>query len=247
MTNCYLRPIWPTPNNILAFTTLRFDGFSQAPYASFNLADRVGDNITHVAANRKKLCQELELPQEPLWLRQTHSNKIVCADKVTPYTEADASYTTKKNIVCAVLTADCLPILLCDKQGSIVAAIHAGWKGLVHGIIENTIEALKIDNNNLLVWFGPAISVEAFEVGIEVYDNFSKYNPLMQKAFTKTKPDKWMADIYRIARQILITCGIMEANIYGGDYCTYCNEQYFFSYRRDGQQTGRMANLIYLT
>jgi polyphenol oxidase len=248
MNNHYIYPNWHTPSQVRAVTTLRTDGLSLKPYESFNLAHHVGDNPAHVLANRIKLRQELNLTSEPIWLKQTHSNKIICANNAVPYIEADASYATKSNVVCVVLTADCLPILLCDKNGTTIAAIHAGWKSLAASIIENTIANLKINPKNLLVWLGPAISSGAFIVGNEVYEKFIQHDPRAQKAFIscKSNSQKRHANIYILARQRLTNCGIISANIYGGEYCTYSDHR-FFSYRRDGEKTGRMASLIWMT
>lgn len=243
----YLKPNWNAPSSIRAITTLRINGHSLKPYDSFNLADHVGDNSTHVLANRQQLLQELKLINEPKWLRQIHSNKVVCADSSLSHTEADASYTDQKNTVCVVLTADCLPILICDDQGTKVAAIHAGWKGLSINIIENTINELKINPKNLLVWLCPAIGSKAFDVGLDVYEKFTPHDSHAKEAFQNLQSDKWLANIYMLAKQRLMACGIKDANIYGGEYCTHSDSEKFFSYRRDGEKTGRMASLIWLT
>lgn len=233
---------WPAPANIHALTTLRTGGVSQGEYSSLNLAEHVNDKIENVLANRQCLKDVLTLPAEPVWLQQTHSVQVVCADQVTTCPEADASYTDKKNIVCSVLTADCLPVLLCDHQGSTVAAIHAGWRGLLNGIIENTL--LRMPNTDVFAWLGPAIGVQCFEVGDDVRSAFINKSMQFSIAFKKQANGKYLADIYQIAKLLLNDVGIKQ--IYGGDYCTVTDKRRFFSYRRDGQ-TGRMATLIWMT
>lgn len=246
MGNHYIYPNWNAPYQVHAVTTLRTNGFSQSPYDGFNLSYRVGDDPSAVSANRMQLRQELNLHHDPIWLKQTHSNKIICADHALPYVEADASYTTKTNVVCVVLTADCLPIILCNKTGTKIAAIHAGWKGLAASIIENTIKILTTNPENLLAWLGPAIGSNAFEVGADVYDKFMQHDPRSESAFQTISADKWLTNIYTLARQRLTSCGIINTNIYGGEYCTYSDNKKFFSYRRDGGKTGRMASLVWL-
>lgn len=188
------------------------------------------------------------LPQQPYWLNQTHSTDVVSLvgqshdGKQLP--AADASVTQMTGQVCLVMTADCLPLLICDKAGTQVAAIHAGWRGLLDGIIENTIAKLSAAPTDLLVWLGPAISQAHFQVGNEVRDAFITYDPQASKAFI-ADGDKWLADLYLLARQRLQTLAVNTTDIYGGDYCTYQQTERFYSYRRDGQ-TGRQASLIYL-
>ncbi len=232
---------WPAPNNIHAFTTLRTDGVSEGCYASLNLGDHVQDDPKHVTENRKILRQQL--PMEPAWLKQTHSNIAVYVDKHFKLCEADASYTDQAQHVCAVLTADCLPLLICNKSGTEVAAIHAGWGGLAKGIIETTIKQLQSAPEDLLVWLAPAIGPNAFEVGADVYDKFIQYDPKAESAFQILSQNKWLMDIYHLGRLRLNDCGVHA--IYGGDFCTYSQAEQFFSYRRDGN-TGRMASLIWL-
>lgn len=239
--NHYIKPSWPAPNCIHAYTTTRCNGYSQAPYAGFNLADHVGDSPAAIQQNREQLKTELQLPNEPRWMQQIHSNIVISHDLPTTATPADAAYTHNTNVVCTVLTADCLPILLCNKQGTKVAAIHAGWRSLAGNIIENAINA--IGDNNLLVWLGPAIGPSAFEVGSDVYQAFTHGDLPAKQAFAKTDNNKWLADIYLLATQKLNKLGIYD--IYGGDFCTYTDQQRFYSYRRDGL-TGRMASLIWI-
>jgi len=237
----FIIPNWPAPANIKALQTTRTGGLSYPPYDSLNFGDHVGDDALIVAGNRQLL--NPFVPTEPLWLKQTHSTIAVNAALTSCLPEADAAYSKQKNVVCAVMTADCLPILICDKDGSAVAAVHAGWKGLLDGVIESTIKALEIPPQNLLVWLGPAIGPNAFEVGRDVYDGFIQRDPDSVYAFARQNTtDKWLADIYQLARLRLKYSGVTQ--IYGGDYCTYTDQEQFFSFRRDGD-TGRMATLIW--
>lgn len=232
---------WPAPANIYTATTLRTGGVSQGEFSSLNPADHVNDKQQHVLANRQCIKDMLALPTDPAWLQQTHSAQVVCADLVTGRPEeADASYTAKNNIVCTVLTADCLPILLCDQQGTVVAAIHGGWRGLLNGIIENTL--VKMPDSEILAWLGPAIGAQCFEVGDDVRSAYINKSTQFAIAFKKQVNGKYLADIYQIAKLLLNDGSVQK--IYGGDYCTVTDKERFFSYRRDGQ-TGRMATLIW--
>ena len=233
---------WPAPANIHALTTLRTGGISTAEFSSLNPASHVHDKAEHVAANRQRIKAMLSLPADPVYLEQTHSVDIVCAEQVNGIVKADASYTTKDNIVCAVLTADCLPILLSDQQGTTIAAIHAGWRGLLNGIIENSLS--KMPNSPVIAWLGPAIGAECFEVGEEVYQAFYQQSAEFSTAFKAQATGKYLADIYQIARILLNNAGVTL--IYGGNFCTVTEQQRFYSYRRDGQ-TGRMLSLIWKT
>jgi len=238
-------PDWPAPKNIYACTTTRLGGFSRTPFDSFNLAAHVDDGEESVTRNRQKLNSALHLPREPAWLSQTHSTIVVKAKAQDWQTiEADASWSDQKGVVCAVLTADCLPVLITDKTGSFIAAVHAGWRGLVNGILEATIASLPTTPEQLLVWLGPAIGPQAFEIGSEVREAFIKKDPRAKDAFMpKTNAtDKWLGDLYLLARQKLSRAGI--TSISGGGLCTYTDATRFYSYRRD-QQTGRMATLIW--
>jgi len=238
-----IKPNWQAPAHIKAYSSTRKNGYSLAPFASLNLGAHVGDNPLHVQQNREQFQQQL--PAVPIWLEQTHSNCACDLDHESVDNCADASYSARVNTVCAVLTADCLPLLVCDRQGTRVAAIHAGWRGLLNNVIENTLEQGGFDAAECLIWLAPAISVRAFEVGIEVYQAFCRYDKQHELAF---KPGKdslhFYADIYQLARQRLQKYGIPAEQISGGDYCTYSQKALFFSYRRDGQ-TGRMAALIW--
>ncbi len=238
----YLKPNWPAPNNVHAVCTTRQGGYSRANYQSFNLADHVADELTCVKRNREQLKSDLQLPSEPCWLEQIHSNKLVQARPFENKPQADASYTTAAGIVCAVLTADCLPILICNKTGSEVAAIHAGWRGLAAGIIGNTLKKLSSKPTELLAWLGPAIGPGAFEVGAEVYTAFCHNNSMAAQAFIAKANHTWNADLYALAKLELTRHGVKQ--IYSAQACTYSEAELFFSYRRDGQ-TGRMASLIW--
>jgi len=244
MADSLIRPDWPAPGNVNALVTTRLGGVSPAPYNSLNLGDHVGDLPENIAANRRLLINTADLPDTPLWLRQTHSTKVINSQHWQTDMEADAIISSEINRVCAVMTADCLPVLLCDKQGRQVAAIHAGWRGLCDGIIEKTVAQFGGAPEDLLVWLGPAIGPAQFEVGAEVRDAFIAHSADAAAAFQEGKLGHYLADIYQLARQRLKANGIRQ--IYGGDFCTVSQPEEFFSYRRDGV-TGRMASLIWLT
>lgn len=244
-----LIPDWPAPAHVQARVTTRRGGVSAAPYASFNLGDHVGDTAAAVAANRSIL-QKI-LPAGPLWLKQVHGSGIVTADQAAGIPEADGSVTRQTGCVCAVLTADCLPVLFCDRSGSVVAAAHAGWRGLADGVLEAAVRAMAVDPGEILAWLGPAIGPQVFEVGEEVRQMFMAHDHEARLAFTPSRlapqsvgsSPKWLADIYRLARQRLARVGVSQ--VFGGDFCTHTDAARFYSYRRDGA-TGRMASLIWL-
>ncbi len=238
----WITPDWPAPPNVRTLSTTRNGGIGSAPYASFNLGDHVGDDPLIVARNRSLL--RAYLPAEPLWLKQVHTVNVADADTAAGIPEADASVARRANKVCAVLTADCLPILLCDRQGTVVAAAHAGWRGLAGGAIEATVAAMHADPATLMAWLGPAIGPAAFEVGAEVRETFLAQDSGAAAAFSTLGNGKWLADLYRLARLRLMQTGISQ--ISGGEYCTYRDQERFFSYRRD-HTTGRMASLIWLS
>lgn len=239
----FIQANWPAASTIKAFSTTRQGGFSLAPYESFNLGDHCGDNMEKVQRNRQLLNVALGLPHDPIWLSQIHGTHAVVSEHAVIGTKADAAYTMQKNTVCAVLTADCLPVLVCDRAATRVAAIHAGWKGLVSGVIEATIKHLDISSDELLVWLGPAISQQAYEVGDEVRTQFMDHDANAALAFIPSPNKRWLANMYLLAKQRLTALGI--TNIYGGDFCTYSQPELFFSYRRDNV-TGRMASLIWI-
>jgi len=243
----WLVPDWPAPANVFAGTTTRQGGVSVAPYDSLNLGDHVGDSADAVANNRSLLKQRCNLPAEPVWLKQVHGTAVVNAAAVNDIPVADASYSHQSNSVCAVMTADCLPLLLCDQAGSVVAAVHAGWRGLADGVIEATIKEMDVTASKLMAWLGPAIGSKVFEVGDEVRQQFIDVDPQAVEAFQSSElsstQGRWLADIYLLARQRLASLGLEQ--VYGGHCCTYTDAERFYSYRRDGV-TGRMASLIWL-
>lgn len=238
-------PDWPVPESVKSVSTTRLGGFSRGAYISNNLALHVEDHVGLVQQNRDNLMQYGDLPGSPKWLTQIHGTRVV--DFSDPDCEADASFSNQAKQVCAIMTADCLPILLCDKNGEQVAAIHAGWRGLLNGIIENTLNEFQGTNSEILVWLGPAIGKNAFEVGSEVYDAFTQHHAEAKKYFQPTVSEaigqKYLADIYGLAKLRFNLAGV--TSIFGGEYCTFTDEQRFYSYRRDGA-CGRMASLIWL-
>lgn len=239
-----IHPDWPAPPRVKCLMTTREGGVSAAPWASYNLGDHVGDTPAHVAANRERLRQKL--PAEPEWLKQVHSARVVEIGR-EPHPEADASFTRQTGQVCAVLTADCLPVLFCDRAGSVVAAAHAGWRGLADGVLEATIATMQVSPGEILAWMGAAIGPRAFEVGDEVRQAFVAQHSEAAEAFvphpsTGTAP-KWLADIFLLARIRLGHAGVHAT--FGGGRCTFSEADSFYSYRRDGV-TGRMASLIWL-
>lgn len=235
----WITPDWPAPPGIRAASTLRPGGVSRAAHASLNLGAHVGDEPESVAENRRRLAEALALPSEPVWLSQVHGTRVVRADAPQALT-ADAAYTQAAGVVCAVMTADCLPVLLCSRDGATVAAAHAGWKGLASGVIEATVEA--IGTRDVMAWLGPAIGPETFEVGDEVRAAFLTNDAGFAPGFRAVGDGKWLADLYRLARVVLNRLDITD--IHGGAWCTHGNPDDFFSYRRD-RETGRMATLIW--
>lgn len=234
-------PDWPAPPNVRALQTTRLGGVSAAPYDSLNLGDHVSDAPRAVARNRQLL--SALMPSEPVWLQQVHGTVVADADNAGCVVRADACVARQRGSVCAVMTADCLPVLLCDEAGTVVGSAHAGWKGLAAGVIEETVRAMGVAPHRLQAWLGPAISRRAFEVGAEVRDIFVAHDVQAGAAFIPGVGGKWMADIYLLARQRLRSLGV--SRIYGGELCTYGDPSRFFSYRRDGV-TGRMGTFIWL-
>lgn len=226
----FIKPNWPAPKQIKAYTTLRTSWGDHAldPQSS---------------ASEQALTSLLNLPARPFWIKQTHGTDVVETNQQNIGVEADASYTSQSNHICAVLTADCLPILICNQSGTQVAAIHAGWRGLANGIIEESLKRLNSSGEDLLVWLGPAIGPNKFEVGRDVFDAFTQQHVASASAFTPNANEKWLADLYELAKLRLQLHGIHQ--IYGGEYCTHTQSDLFFSYRRDGK-TGRMASLIWI-
>jgi len=252
MSGDWIVPDWPAPPSVRALVTTRggLDGGGSpvptGPYGNFNLATHVGDDPLAVAANRQRLRLSLPgLPGDPLWLNQVHGSQVLTAEnhRHGVESEADACVARSPGLVCAVLSADCLPLLLCDANGGVVAGAHAGWRGLAAGVIEASVAAMRAEPADLLAWLGPAIGPGAFEVGDEVRAAFCRHDPRAAEAFVAHGPGKWLCDLYRLARQRLATLGVRQ--VYGGDRCTFSEPQHFYSFRRDGV-TGRMASLIWL-
>lgn len=236
----WIVPDWPAPANVKAIITTRAGGVSSGPFASFNLGLRAGDDPQAVAANRARL--RAVLPQEPKWLRQVHGCEVAEADAAADMPEADASIARRAGTVCVVMIADCVPVLLTDRAGTLVAIAHAGWRGLAAGVIENTVSRLGVDPGCLLAYLGPGIGPRTFEVGADVHDAFLARNPQAAAAFTPLAVGKWLADLSLLVRQRLRQSSVDR--IYGGGLCTYSDTARFFSYRRD-KVTGRMAALIW--
>ncbi len=240
INNCII-PDWPAPKNVKALQTTRNGGVSIPPYHSFNLGSHVGDVPLAVAHNRQMLSPLL--PSEPVWLNQVHGMVVANASMAGCLPEADACIASRAGAVCVVMTADCLPVLLCDERGSVVGAVHAGWRGLCAGILEQAVHSMNVAPQNLMAWLGPAIGPQAFEVGDDVHSAFLAGQPLAAAAFAAKIPGKWLADIYQLARLRLNALGVTQ--IYGGNWCTFTDSARFFSFRRDGN-TGRMGTFIWM-
>jgi len=241
----FIIPDWPAPANIRACSTTRHGGVSLPPYASLNLGDHVGDTPESVAENRQRLITLVGLPAAPQWLQQIHGTEVVTLDLdnvMSAPLRADGVYSRCAGQVCAVMTADCLPVLFCDRAGKEVAAAHAGWRGLCAGILENTLACFTSPPGEVYAWLGPAIGPQAFEVGPEVKAAFVAHDPHAARAFLP-HGDRFFADIYQLARLRLRSAGVTL--IYGAEHCTLTESASFFSYRRDGI-TGRMASLVWL-
>ncbi len=233
------------PSNVKLLSTSRFleGGSSKGNYDNFNLALHVADEQSDVLANRDLLVNYYDLPSAPVWINQTHSNVAIDADSISSIIDADASYSKKNETVCGVLTADCLPIFVCNKEGSAVGIAHAGWRGLVDGVIESLIESFDCNGEDLIVHLGPAISQLSFEVGDEVKSKYLSKNKNFENCFTYLN-NKYYLDLYEAARIVLKSFGI--SSVSGGDRCTYKESDQFFSYRRDSKYSGRMAHLIWM-
>ena len=242
----WITPDWPAPARVRAVCTTRHGGISTGPYTSMNPADHVGDNAAAVASNRARLQDALQLPAEPRWLQQVHGTHAINAADPVPAGEvpvADASWCSEAGCVCVVLTADCLPVLLTDRAGKHVAAVHAGWRGLAAGVIEQTLACLQQPGEAMLAWLGPAIGPTVYQVGDEVRETFMQHDAHSAAAFRVAPQGGWLADMYRLARQRLAAHGV--TSVYGGQACSYSDAGRFYSYRRDGV-TGRMASLIWI-
>lgn len=256
-----IRPDWPAPSRVRAASTLRRGGVSRGAFRSLNLGARAGDDPAAVSANRRLLRRALALPAEPSWLRQAHGN---CAVRLLPAgvelaamnqgravaapgdgaPEADAAWTDRPGVVCAVLTADCLPVLVCDRKGTRIAAVHCGWRGLAAGILESAIGAMGVPGDGVMAWLGPAIGPGHFEVGPEVREALRRDARAPGAAFRPSARDgHWYCDLYAVARHQLAGLGVLE--VHGGGLCTHSDPARFYSHRRDGR-TGRMATLIWM-
>ena len=240
----WILPDWPVPPEVRSLSTIRSGGVSAAPFESLNLGAHVGDHAEAVAENRRRLRTTARLPAEPVWLSQQHGTNVLDLDGAHDAAAgADASFTHRPGRVCAILTADCLPVLLASDSGAGVAAAHAGWRGLAAGVIEATVRALALPPQSLLAWLGPGIGPGHFEIGAEVREALLHADPQAEGAFERNAGGRYMADLAALARRRLERLGI--ARIYGGDACTFTAPQDYFSYRRDGR-TGRQASLVWL-
>ena len=233
------------PTNVKLISTPRYidGGKSKDNFENFNLALHVDDSLDSVIANRDLLMRRYNLPSTPVWINQSHSNISVDADSISKIVVADASYSKKIGTVCGVLTADCLPVFITNKKGNEVGIAHAGWRGLVDGIIESLIESFDCKSEDLIVHLGPAISQSSYEVGLEVKTQFLSKNKSFASCF-RFQNDKFYLDLYRSAEVVLKSYGI--SLISGGESCTYKDALKYFSYRRDGKYSGRMAHLIWM-
>lgn len=235
-------PDWPQPANVGACVTTRAGGVSVAPWDSFNLGNHVGDDPAAVETNRQRLIRYAALPASPVWLEQVHGTRVLRLPVDDPTDrQADAAWTNQPGVVCAVMTADCLPVLLCSRSGEEIAAVHAGWRGLCDGILERAVSQFRTPSAEIMAWLGPAIGPAAFEVGAEVRAAFVACDAQATDAF-RPVDDKYYADLYLLARQRLARQGVQA--VWGGQYCTFQDPQRFYSYRRD-RITGRMATLIW--
>lgn len=242
LSNGMLVPAWPAPDNVRAIVTTRsvVGGVSLPPYDDFNIGAHCGDDPAKVARNRQRLCELASLPSEPLWLTQVHGTRIIDAAEAAPETEADAAFANQTGVVCAVMTADCLPVLLCHRSGTSVAAVHAGWRGIAQNIIAKAVSGMPGDAGGLIAWLGPAIGPCHFEVGDEVREACGDVG----SAFAPTnEAGKWMMDLYAAATLQLEKAGVLS--IHSTLYCTYRDTAHFYSFRRE-QLTGRMASLIWI-
>lgn len=238
----FLRADWQAPARVRTLISTRAGGVSQGAYAGLNIATHVGDQAEHVAHNRATV--QAQIPVPLAYLNQVHGNAVVsAADSLNEPLSADASVNHDGTAACAVMTADCLPVLFCDRAGTVVAAAHAGWRGLAGGVLQNTLAAMNVPAVEIMAWLGPAIGAEAFEVGQDVYDAFCTDDIKAQSAFQPIAQGKYLADIYALARLVLQREGVTQ--ISGGQHCTVLERERFYSYRRD-RQTGRMVSAIWL-
>lgn len=246
MTVGFIRPDWPAPTGVEAVSTLRAGGTSPGPWASMNLGGHVGDDPTRVAANRHRLAQALDLPGEPAWLDQVHGTAVLRLDGagMPEAREADGAVTGRPGRPLAVLTADCLPVVFCRRDGGRVGIAHAGWRGLAAGVLEAAAEAMDAGPSQLMAWLGPCIGPGAYEVGPEVREAFAAAGPGDETCFTPARRGHWLCDLTGLARRRLARLGITAT--YGGGWCTASDPEHFFSHRRDGK-CGRMATLVWIS
>ena len=236
---------WPAPAGVHALTTLRGPaGASPPPFDRFDMGLRNGDDAARVQANRDLLARGLALPSPPCWLRQVHGTTVLTDPRAGVEVEADAAVSCTPGTVLAILTADCLPVVLSSTDGRWIGAAHAGWRGLAAGVLEATVSAMQVPAETLLAWLGPAAGPRAYEVGAEVRDAFVARDPDAAMAFAATRPGHWHVDLHALARQRLHKAGLLPQAIHGGDACTISDARRFYSHRRD-QRTGRMATLIW--
>lgn len=238
-------PEWPAPAGVRAAFTLRAGGVSRPPFDTCNIAAHVGDDAQAVGENRARLRASLAFPAEPAWLEQVHGQRVVDLDRQTASGSlgpADAAVTRTAGRVCAIQVADCMPVLFTATDGSAVGAAHAGWRGLAGGVLEATLQAMKLPPAKVLAWLGPAIGQAHFEVGDEVRAAFLAVDAGAAVAFAPNERGRWQCDLYALARRRLTSLGLHA--IHGGGWCTYAEPERFFSYRRDGR-CGRMAALIW--
>ncbi|MCK9469644.1 MAG: peptidoglycan editing factor PgeF [Porticoccaceae bacterium] len=248
----FLIPDWPAPGGVRAAVSTRHGGVSAPPWSSLNLGSHVGDQPAAVADNRRLVAEALGLTRQPVWLEQVHGTQVLVLEGRVPVERiADAAVTREQGQVCAVLTADCLPVLLCDRAGTVVAAAHAGWRGLAAGVVRETVKAMGVAGEDIIAWLGPAIGPQRFEVGDEVREAMlsnaidARHRQLIPACFAPVakKSGKLMADIYALARAELSSLGVSD--VHGGGLCTVSDRERWYSYRRDGE-TGRMTALIWL-
>ena len=244
----FIYPDWPAPAHVKSVMTTRKGGVSRTTFDSMNLGTHVDDSSEAVTQNRAILKQKLALPNEPLWLNQIHGTTVAQHNTDKQGCDADAVVSHQANEVCAIMTADCLPVLFCNREGTVVAGAHAGWRGLQSGVLETTIASMQCETDEILVWLGAAIGPANFEVGDEVREAFVSVHEISATAFIRNPNNgkKWLADLYQLAKIHLETSGVVVENIYGGGRCTYQESDLFYSYRRESR-TGRMASLIWLT
>ncbi|MDB5806382.1 MAG: uncharacterized protein JWN73_3704 [Betaproteobacteria bacterium] len=239
----WIVPHWQAPARVRALITTRAGGVSPAPYDSMNFGLRSGDTAQNVRANRALL--RAALPAEPLWLHQVHGNVVVHAESAADDSAADGAVAHTAGRVCAVMAADCMPVLLCNRAGTAVGAAHAGWRGLAGGVLEAAVDALDCGPEDVMAYLGPCIGPAQFEVGDDVLAAFSAHDPRAATAFRRYpgRPGKWLCDLYALARQRLHARGVRM--VFGGGFCTVSDRR-FFSHRRDQGSSGRMAGLIWL-